>query len=463
LRRWLGGLAGLLWALPLFAHVGSPNAFFDGNAGPYPIRVVVKQPGVVPGLADITVRTPAAATHVAVKPVKWDVGEAGSPPADDAARIGGEPGAWAASLWLMARGSYSIYVDVDGPQGHGRAIVPVTAVATLRLPMPMPLQIILAVLGAMLVCGAVSLIGAGAREAVLPPGAEVDATHRRRGRIALGMGALVVVALVARGNAWWNEVDADYRKTLFKPLHIKTAVDQAGVLDLFIDDRGWATGRFSPLMPDHGKLMHLFLVGESKDALAHLHPIALTRDHFRASVPPLPKGRYRLFADITHESGYAQTLVDTVDVQAAAPAKSDPDDAAYIRGQPQQVTMAMTSPASLRANDEGDLRFVVRDATGRPATLEPYMGMLGHTVIVADDFTMFVHLHPMGSVSMASAMKFAERDKLPHDMAAMTSSGPGDGVVSFPYAFPRKGRYHVWVQTRLNGEIVTGAFVVNVL
>src|SRR6185503_165965 len=92
-----------------------------------------------------------------------------------------------------------------------------------------------------------------------------------------------------------------------------------GVLDLRIDDPEWVMGcsRFTPLMPDHGKLMHLFLVEEkSKSAFAHLHPLAVSRDHFRAALPPLPPGRYRVFADITHESGFTQTLVDTVSVPA---------------------------------------------------------------------------------------------------------------------------------------------------
>jgi len=39
------------------AHVGSPDTVFEGTAGPYSVRVVVRLPGVVPGLADITVRT----------------------------------------------------------------------------------------------------------------------------------------------------------------------------------------------------------------------------------------------------------------------------------------------------------------------------------------------------------------------------------------------------------------------
>jgi hypothetical protein len=201
--------------------------------------------------------------------------------------------------------------------------------------------------------------------------------------------------------------------------------------------------------------MHLFLIREDGTAMAHLHPQALARDHFRAAVPPLPPGSYRLFADVTHESGFAQTLVDRVTVSAAAPAPSDPDDAAWT-GAPSPIVML--SPPSFKANREGDLRFRV------PGALEPYMGMLGHAVIVSDDFSVFVHLHPMGSVSMASQMKFAERDKLPHDMSAMNmpmTITSGDGTVSFPYAFPKLGRYHVWVQSKVNGRIVTGAFVVD--
>ena len=30
------------------AHIGSPNVFYEGRAGEYPVRVIVKTPGVVP-------------------------------------------------------------------------------------------------------------------------------------------------------------------------------------------------------------------------------------------------------------------------------------------------------------------------------------------------------------------------------------------------------------------------------
>jgi hypothetical protein len=41
-------------ALVTTAHVGSPNVIFDGMAGPYAVRVVVRPPEVIPGLADIS-------------------------------------------------------------------------------------------------------------------------------------------------------------------------------------------------------------------------------------------------------------------------------------------------------------------------------------------------------------------------------------------------------------------------
>src|SRR2546426_12517810 len=38
------------------AHVGSPDTYFEGAAGPYPVRIIVRNPGVVPGLVQISVR-----------------------------------------------------------------------------------------------------------------------------------------------------------------------------------------------------------------------------------------------------------------------------------------------------------------------------------------------------------------------------------------------------------------------
>ena len=118
----------LLFALsPLLAHahVNSPNVIFEGRAGLYPVRVVIRPPGVVPGLAEISVRVHTnGARLVSVLPVHWRAGIEGSPPPDVARPVAGEAGLYHAELWFMARGAYSVHVKVEGEHGAGTVSKP---------------------------------------------------------------------------------------------------------------------------------------------------------------------------------------------------------------------------------------------------------------------------------------------------------------------------------------------------
>ena len=258
-------------ALVAAAHVGSPDTFFEGAAGPYSVRVIVRSPGVVPGLAQITVRVLAASQtvrRVLVLPVYWDPRTAAPPPPDVAARVPGDSTLYGAALWLMTGGSYGVQVTVEGDAGTGTALVPVVAVATRRLALQGSLGAGLLAFGLFLGVGAVTLIGAAVRESGLEPGATPDARRTRRARIAMGVSIAVLAGALLGGRAWWNAVDAQYRSGLYQALHATATVRVAGggrVLRFAIDDTTWTNPRrqWTPLVPDHGHLMHLFLVRDS--------------------------------------------------------------------------------------------------------------------------------------------------------------------------------------------------------
>lgn len=505
----------VLGAAPARAHVGSPDTWFEGAAGPYPVRVVVRAPGVVPGLAEISVRVLGGTpTRVTVQPFAWNAGAAGAPPPDVAKPVPGDAGLFGVQLWFMSPTAYGVHVQVEGDRGPGMAIVPVQATATRRLPMERGMSWTLIALGAFLLFGMATFVGAALRESVVPPGAAPDARHRRLGRIGAIATALVLLLAIAGGRSWWNSVDRGYRSEMERPFHITTLVKSEGgarALTIALDDPDWMGQHWTPLIPDHGKLMHLFLVREpALDAMAHLHPVMRDSSHFASRLPAaLPAGRYRAYADVVHESGFARTMIGAVDVPALGatvaaaagsaaadplpPADSDdswsvgasaaPDGAAERFTFPNGITMTWDREARLEAG-RGDrpLRFEVRLKDGAPAFLMPYLGMVAHAVVTRDDGAVFAHLHPTGTAPMASQLALAMRT--PADtangalgrritalgdaggmagmsgMAAMPAAGHGDasGVITIPYGFPSPGRYRLWVQVKLGDEVRTAEF-----
>lgn len=476
------------------AHVGSPNVLFDGNAGPYSVRVIVRPPEVVPGLAEVVVRVNAAdVQHVSIRPVYWRAGEHGAPSADELTPVAGQPHTYTGRLWLMAYGSYSVYVTLAGARGAGTAIVPVNSFATGRLPLAPGLGAFLAVLGIFLIAGLLTIVRAGAGESLVAPGQAMDARTRRRANVVTGAAAALLALTILGGATWWNAEDGAYRARMFGAPKVDTrfSVDATHrTLDLHVSD----TARFrvitSPVAPDHGKMMHLFLVSSSgMQTFAHLHPVQVDSLAFRTEVPSLPAGRYLLFGDITLENGLSLTVANRVEIPAApgSVTPSDIDDTwdrtASVTPIFPGATRLLSSGYSMSwagdstpivARQPTDLRFVIRDSAGAIASVHPYLGMAAHAVVVAHDGSVFIHLHPMGTVTMAAQQVFALRDRgdttskgrLLTDKLVATDASMGDmpmsGQLTFPYEFPKPGRYRLWVQARPGARVVTGTFDVDV-
>jgi len=489
------------------AHVGTDDVAFAGAAGPYPVRVTIRQPGVIPGLADITIRTDTAGIdRVMVTAVRriGTIGEA--PPPDEASLVPGETGIFSAQLWLMVRGPHSVIVTVEGDAGEGRVTIPILARATARLEMPRGLGFVLAGGGLFLTLGLLSIVGAASREGSLSPGVPPSARDIRRARIAMGIAGLSLAVLLSGGWRWIRAEANSYRARLDRPWRMETSLPTTashGMLRLAITEPRWINrprDRPTNLLPDHGKMMHLFVVAaDDAGAFAHLHPIRISEDSFAVAFPALPAGRYRLFADIVIEDGAAVTLVSQIEAPAIEPVQAtnaftagaqeaenegaqvvpdgrapmDADDAWWVGGGEAGAIVQLEDGLRVRwrnraetlvAGEDAELEFDVETDDGNVLALEPYLGMAGHAMLARRDGEVFVHLHPAGMISMA-AQAALERggaiqlDYEEHEMGSgETMPAAFDGRLRFPLVVPSAGPYRIWVQIKHAGQIRTVAF-----
>lgn len=471
--------------LALHAHIGNESVFYEGNAGPYQVRVFIQPPPVVPGRAQVQVRIHnATADKVSILPVRWDAGRKGAPPPDIAARVQGETNLFAADLWVMSFGAYSVFVDVEGSLGGGTAIVPFNSISTQRLAMPRWMGVGFLIAGTGLVLFLINIIGAAVREGTLASSVAPDALRRRRGRYGIVIGCFFVGGLLWRGNAWWSEVDHNFQQSrLYKTVEAPSRIEYAdGETRLFLTlprtEGNWRDQ--TPLVADHAKLMHLFLIADGgMSAFAHLHPVR-AGDEFQSKLPPLTNGSYSIFADINHESGLTETLLSRVVLTNALPPKTptDPDDSSWSISRDMVVgsdvrrglilangaTMRAVAPLTVPAGGETILKFEAQARDGKPLPLEPYLGMWSHAVICSHDRSVFTHIHPSGTISLASQELFARRErgeslKAPIDVVC----GRPERELAFPYSFPKPGKYRIWVQIKSGGQVLTGAYDIEVI
>jgi hypothetical protein len=484
-----------LIAVVVLAHIGSPDVFFAGKAGSYDVRVTIRPPQVVPGVARVTVRAPADVQRVSIRPVYWRAGSKGAPSADETRRLDGDStagGTFEGSLWLMARGAYTVDVIVEGARGTANVLVPIASVATGRLGMRPMLGVLLGVFGVVLTVGLVTIVYKGAGEALVQQGREFDTTRRRRAQRVAAISVPVLLLAIVGGARWWDAVDRDYAESIYRPSPLSTEVqgDRLRLQAEALWMPGGGGNRINRLIPDHGKLMHLFLVraGDLR-GFAHLHPTPIDsgpNPKFQTRLPPLPAGRYHVFGDVVHETGFERTLVSSIEVRDSGTPMTvvDPDDAWFAGdvSPSRTATLADGSTMQLDVMPSGPivsgadhtLRIIVRDANGNAASLQPYLGMAAHGVVVRHDGSVYVHLHPMGTVTKAAQDAFLARDRgdttasgrlrldTAHATHRLAAPDTTLAVAEFPYAFPKAGTYRLFVQVRRNGRVLTGAFALQV-
>jgi hypothetical protein len=352
-----------------------------------------------------------------------------------------------------------------------------------------------------LVLGAVAIVGASVREAKLVPGANPDNMRRRSGRKAMAVAIVGIAAVLWLGNRWWKNEATSYAAKVYKPLQMD-ATRTGTQLTLRLSDPGWlpTPGAFAGTAPvvrtnddlilDHEHLMHLYAIRQPElDVVFHLHPERTGSGLFSLFLPSMPAGRYKLYADLTHASGFPETLVSEMNLNSDLAGRALAGDDGHGVATPVSEAAANTGDfllpdgfrmrwvganSSIPARTPQLFRFQLLDRNGRaPSDMQLYMGMLGHAAFVKTDGSVFAHIHPEGSVSMAALAQAQQSAGAPAsgtgqtngtsppmsampDMPEMGSALPN--AVSFPYGLPTPGHYRVFVQMKHGDTVETAAF-----
>lgn len=481
-------LLSLFIAIPASAHLGSPDVYADAQAGPYRLSIVIRPALVIPGVADIEVRTQSGdVQRITITPVPLTGEASAHPPVPDLMQQpSNDKSYFTGHLWIMATGSWQIRFAVSGAQGEHTVSIPLPATAMATRAMQRGLGTFLAILGILLVVGMVGIVGAAAREAKLPPGATPPPRNRRAARIAMAVTAAVLVTGVFLGNVWWKSEAASYSEYIYKPLTMNASLTSASLpapatLHLQLHDPGWfSQRRLDDFIPDHDHLMHLYLIRwPQMDVVFHLHPQVADAGTFNLPLPSISAGNYRLYADVVHKNGFPETIVGSITLPAISGVALAGDDAAgtappvtsqaavspsgdRIFRLPDGYTMVWRSPGKLVAKAPQSFQFDLLDPSSKAAADEAlYMGMLGHAAFLKTDGTVFAHIHPNGTMAMAALMMANPKQQMQTTSSMSGMAMPTEHLpasVSFPYGFPSAGRYRIFVQMKHGSTVETGIF-----
>ncbi|ORM37564.1 heavy metal-binding domain-containing protein [Williamsia sp. 1135] len=189
----------------------------------------------------------------------------------------------------------------------------------------------------------------------------------------------------------------------------------------------------------HDKQLHAIIVASDGSNYRHVHPTMDAVGRWSLPWQWPAAGSYRVFADfVPAATGTDITLSSTVTVAgevappATRPASSTDEVAGYQVSLTGDLTTAGASTLTAR---------ISRD--GQPVTtLQPYLGAYGHLVALREGDLAYLHVHPEGAAPTG-----------PEQL-----SGPD---VQFATAAPTPGRYWLYFDFQVDGQVHTAEFVLN--
>ncbi len=178
----------------------------------------------------------------------------------------------------------------------------------------------------------------------------------------------------------------------------------------------------------HERPMHFIVVRDALDEFQHLHPQIASDGTATVDIAFPTAGTYWVFVDCQPKGEGQQTIRHELRIAGEPPAA--PPLQANV---PVTVTLedSQTEVSAQKVDSEWQVTFLHRDLAGTPLTdLEPYLGAMGHLVVIGEGTGEYVHAHA---------------ESQPREV----------GKVTFAAHFGRPGMYKAWGQFQRKGQVFT--------
>jgi Cu+-exporting ATPase len=228
---------------------------------------------------------------------------------------------------------------------------------------------------------------------------------------------------IESGSSHGHEMDSSHMGSS----EVNTYVQNGGKnIKIFLKDK--AGNPIDELEVNHEKLLHLIIVDDQMQKFYHLHPEKTGKGEFTIS-NNLPEGFYKAYIDIKPKN--ENYMVEPVPFIVGNPVPEtkghelvpDTSFSKSVEGETVKLNMS-----SFKAGEPVTLSFDLDQSN-----LTPYLGAMGHVVILDEYGKKFIHVHPANNKEAV-----------------------------FETEFEKPGIYKLWAEFKQNGKVRAFPFVIEI-
>ena len=266
------------------AHIGLRYMVYEHKEGSIPLRVYLKLPESAPGIVDISFKSfTDNIDRISVNSeLKGSVELGENSSHNIAIPVNGEESTFSSKLPLFKYGAYSINVEVQQNGKIEQVIIPVNFFASENLELDsIGLSVlfvtvfIVSFLGIFFIRNAYSYNRKKEFEKILK--------SKNNSRFLQFAEIFIIIFMISYVSIkWWDERKTNYDQNNYFNLKNNAKTVNNGKYDILkinIVDKKWINEKMPNLIPDHGKIMHMYMISDDFRSLAHLH---LTRSEDRS-------------------------------------------------------------------------------------------------------------------------------------------------------------------------------------